>query len=113
MARIYHLARRPDWEAALAEGVYRGGAADRSDGFIHFSTATHLAESAALYCAGIPDLVVVAVETGALGDTLRWEERRGGVAFPHLYGPLDTAAVDWARPAPLRDDGRHDLPALT
>ena len=113
MARIYHLARRPDWDMAIADGIYRGGAVDRSDGFIHFSTATHLAESAALHCGGIPDLIVVAVEADALGGMLRWEEGRNGVAFPHLYGPLDTAVVDWARPAPLRCDGGHDLPELT
>lgn len=113
MAWIYHLARGADWDAARAGGVYRGGAADRSDGFIHFSTAARLAESAALYCAGIADLLVVAVDADSLGADLRWEEGRDGEAFPHLHGPLDMAAVHWVRPAPLRADGLHDLPGLT
>lgn len=113
MTLIYHLARRTDWDAARAAGLYRGGMADRTDGFIHFSTAVRLAESAALHCAGVPDLLVVAVDAAALGGALRWEGGRGGEAFPHLHGPLDMNAVLWARSAPLRADGRHDLPALT
>jgi uncharacterized protein (DUF952 family) len=113
MTRIYHLARHPDWEAALESGPYRGGATDRADGFIHFSTAGRLAESAALYCAGVADLMVVAVDAESLGAALRWEAARGGEAFPHLYGPLPPEAVIWVEAAPLDADGRHRLPALT
>jgi len=112
MARIYHLAHRADWDAGRVAGVYRGGVADQADGFIHFSTAARLAESADLYCAGVEDLLVVAVEADSLGDLLRWEEGREGEAFPHLYGPLDPRSVCWARPAPLGRDGRHQLPDL-
>lgn len=113
MTRIYHLARSADWTAARADGVYRGGAADRADGFIHFSTAGRLAESAARHCAGAADLLVVAVESGSFGAALRWEGGRDGEPFPHLYAPLDPAVVRWVRPAPLGPDGRHELPRLT
>ena len=113
MTRIYHLARRADWAAARTAGVYRGGAADRADGFIHFSTAAQLVESAARHCAGATDLLVVAVEADTLGAALCWEDGRDGESFPHLHGSLDPASVLWVRPAPLGPDGRHDLPRLS
>ena len=65
-ATIYKLLTRGEWEAALAEGVYRGSAHDARDGFIHFSTAAQLAGTARKYFAGVPDLVLLAVDVGGL-----------------------------------------------
>ena len=65
-ATIYKLLTRAEWEAARAEGVYRGSAHDARDGFIHFSTAAQLAGTARKYFAGVPDLVLLAVDVGAL-----------------------------------------------
>jgi len=45
-AIIYKLLTRRDWDKAKAEGVYRGSAHDLRDGFIHFSKAAQLAETA-------------------------------------------------------------------
>ena len=56
--------------------------------------------------------MLVAVEADALGPALRWEPSRGGALFPHLYGALPLAAVAWARPLPLKADGRHDFGEL-
>ena len=69
---IYNLCRRPDWDAAVAQGEYRGSADDRRDGFIHFSTAAQVRESAAKHRAGVADLVLLTVETAVLGAALRW-----------------------------------------
>jgi uncharacterized protein (DUF952 family) len=41
---------------------------------------------------------------------LKWEVSRGGERFPHLYVPLDLAAMLWAEPLALGPDGRHVLP---
>ena len=49
---IYHMAHRADWDAATAGAPYAGSADDRRDGFIHFSTAEQVAESAAKHRAG-------------------------------------------------------------
>jgi uncharacterized protein (DUF952 family) len=78
---------------------------DRADGFIHFSTAAQVRETARRHFGGHTDLIVLEVEAADLGEALRWEPSRGGDLFPHLYGPLDTAAVRGASEAPLGSDG--------
>jgi uncharacterized protein (DUF952 family) len=100
------------WRAAELRGLFRGSPADERDGFIHFSTAAQLAETAAKHFAEKSDLVLVAVDGGALGSQLNWERSRGGDFFPHLYAALPSTAVRWARPVPDEADGRRFLPEL-
>jgi uncharacterized protein (DUF952 family) len=109
---IYHMCRQAEWAAAEAAGSYRGSSQDAADGFIHFSTAEQVHETAARHFAGAADLVLVAVEAGRLGPALKWEPSRGGALFPHLYGELPLAAVQWVRPLSLGTDGRHRFPPL-
>ena len=85
---------------------------DRRDGFIHFSNAAQVAETAAKHFAGQGDLLLVCVDAKRLGDRLKWEPSRGGALFPHLYGDLDLAAVTRVEPLPLGPDGRHVFPLL-
>ena len=109
---IYHMCPAETWEEAVASGRYAGTADDRRDGFIHFSTADQIAESARRHRAGQAGLVLVAVEAARLGDRLRWEASRGGALFPHLYGPLDPAEATSVTPLPLEPDGNHRFPPL-
>lgn len=108
---IYHLAAEADWTESRQRGAYPGTPQDRSDGFIHFSTAAQVAVSAAKHRAGRTDIVLVEASAAKLGDALRWEPSRGGQLFPHLYGPLPMAAVTRTWPLPLGSDGRHRFPA--
>ncbi len=108
---IYHLCRRAEWQAAEAAGVYQGSSQDAADGFIHFSTARQVRASAAKHRAGQRDLVLLAVDTRALGQALKWEPARGGDLFPHLYGPLPIAAVRRVDELPLAPDGGHRFPS--
>jgi uncharacterized protein (DUF952 family) len=112
MSVIYHLARDAGWRDAERSGTYTGTDEDRADGFLHFSTADQVAESAARHRRGETGLILVAVEADGLGETLRWEPSRGGALFPHLYGALPVASVLWSTPLPLGDDGLHRFPAL-
>jgi uncharacterized protein (DUF952 family) len=109
---IYKLLDRPAWNAALVEGVFKGSAVDLADGFIHFSTAAQVAETARRHFSGHADLMMVAVDADTLGEALRWEPSRGGELFPHLYGPLSTAAAVSVLPLTLGPDGAHDLSAM-
>jgi uncharacterized protein (DUF952 family) len=109
---IYKICSSGAWRDAEQAGVLRGAGVDARDGFIHFSTAAQLAETAAKHFAGAADQVLVAVDVPSLGGALKWEPSRGGDLFPHLYGPLPLAAVKWAVPLCLGPDGRHVFPEL-
>ena len=63
---IYKLIPAAEWEAAWAEGVYRGSEQDQRDGFIHMSTAAQIAETARKHFSGVPDLVLLAVDIDML-----------------------------------------------
>ena len=110
MALIYKICTASEWREAEQAGVYRGSAADLKDGFIHFSTATQAAETAAKWFAGQRDLVLVAVDADAVADKLKWQPSRGGALFPHLYGDLDVKVVLRVDPLPLDATGRHAFP---
>jgi uncharacterized protein (DUF952 family) len=109
---IYKICDQESWRAALATGRYRGSGVDLRDGFIHFSTAEQLAETAAKHFAGQTDLVLVAVDGDALGAHLKWEPSRGGALFPHLYAALPITAVRWSRSLPDETEGRRLMPEL-
>ena len=112
MTLVYKICPRALWNQAERDGVFRGAPVDRADGFIHFSTAEQVRETAAKHFAGASDLVLVAVAAEQLGAALKWEPSRGGALFPHLYGPLRLTAVRWVQALLLDDDGRHVLPPL-
>ena len=109
---VYHMCPQQAWAEAVGAGRYDGTADDRRDGFIHFSTADRLPESARRHRAGRTGLVLVAVEAARLGERLRWGPSRGGVLFPHLYGPLSPSEAAQVVPLPLGPDGNHLFPPL-
>jgi uncharacterized protein (DUF952 family) len=113
MPTIYKICPAALWRAAEGQGVFHGSEVDRKDGFIHFSTAQQVAETAAKHFAGARDLLLIAVDAARLGEALKWEPSRGGALFPHLYGALELAAVTRVEPLALGPDGRHRFPPLS
>lgn len=109
---IYHMCRADEWRAAQESGFYPGSSQDQADGFIHFSTAAQVVESAARHRAGQSGLLLLAVDAARLGEALRWEASRRGLLFPHLYGPLPLSAVTAVSDLPLGPDGLHQFPIL-
>jgi uncharacterized protein (DUF952 family) len=85
MTTIYKICPASLWREAERDGAFRGSDADRRDGFIHFSTAEQLAETAKKHFAGQNDLLLVHVDAAQLGGALKWEPSRGRALFPHLY----------------------------
>ena len=106
---IYKIFRRPEWDAFRAAGQTAGAPVDLADGYIHFSAAPQLAETAAKYFADTSDLVLVAFDADALGEALKWEPSRGGALFPHLYRNLRLEEVVWDKSLPLGATG-HIFP---
>jgi uncharacterized protein (DUF952 family) len=112
VATIYKICEGTAWRDAERDGLYRGSALDLRDGFIHFSTAGQVAETAAKHFAGRTDLMLVAVDGEAFGPKLKWETSRGGALFPHLYAALPLSAVRWVRPLPDETAGRREITEL-
>jgi uncharacterized protein (DUF952 family) len=98
MARIYHLATAADWAAAQASGTYTTSTRGRTlaeEGFLHASRADQWEGVRERYYAEVTEsLVLLVVETDLL-DVPVVEEPvpGGGETYPHVYGPLDPAAV--------------------
>jgi uncharacterized protein (DUF952 family) len=112
MPIIYKICPERLWRDAEAQGQFGGAPVDLNDGYMHLSTAAQVRETAAKHFAGQSDLLLVAVDAALVHDALRWEPSRGGDRFPHLYAPLDLAAVLWVSPLPLGPDGAHMFPDL-
>ena len=113
MALVFKIVPAALWRAAERDGVFHGAPVDRSDGYIHLSTAAQVRETASRHFSGQADLLLVAFDSAEIGPALKWEPSRGGALFPHLYGTLDPRAARWAQPLPLDRDGRHVFPLLT
>ena len=102
---IYKIFRRDEWEVLSSVGQTDGAPIDLADGFIHFSTAAQVRETAAKHFADADGLWLAAIDDGALGDALRWETSRGGQLFPHLYRALRLCEVISCVPLPLGPQG--------
>ena len=105
MSAIYKLLDRAAWLAASARGTFEGSPVDLADGFIHFSTASQVAETARRHFRGVSDLVLLHVDPEALGAPLTWEPSRGGALFPHLYATMPVGAVRRVQALDLDDEG--------
>lgn len=108
---VYKICDAALWQAAERLGAFKGAPVDQADGFIHFSTAGQVTETAARHFAGQAGLLLVAADAAALGAALRYEPSRGGALFPHLYGTMPLSAVRWVKPLPLGPQG-HVFPEL-
>ena len=106
---IFKIFRRAEWDAFRAAGETAGAPVDLADGFIHFSTAAQVAETAAKHFAAESDLVLVALDSETLGPALRWEPSRGGQLFTHLYRALRLSDLVWDKSLPLGATG-HIFP---
>jgi uncharacterized protein (DUF952 family) len=107
---IFKIFRTDEWTTLRKEGETTGAPIDVADGYVHFSTATQAAETAAKHFAGVEGLFLLAVEADTLGEDLKWEVSRGDALFPHLYRKLQLSDVIWAQPLPL-ENGIHQFPA--
>ena len=112
MTTLYKIVAAAQWRAAEHDGLFRGSADDLRDGFIHFSTAEQVEETAAKYFSGQDDLLLIGVDGALLRGSLKWEPSRGGAPFPHLYGELALTAVTKVERLTLLPDGRHKFPPL-
>ncbi|MGL6235774.1 MAG: DUF952 domain-containing protein [Segniliparus sp.] len=108
---LVHICGEAEWHAARESAAYTAPSLDEV-GFIHLSAPGQVHIPANLFYAGRADLVLLRVDPGKVPDPIRWEEgvppSADGSTFPHLYGPLPTAAVIAAEPYRPGPDGRFE-----
>lgn len=111
--RIFHIARRSAWDAAVAAGEYRVSTLEQSlgeVGFIHASFAGQVEGTAARFYRDTPDpLCVLVIDVDAVrgaGTEVREEAAGNGEVFPHIYGPLRPDQVVGVRDAGFDAGGR-------
>ena len=99
---IFHVTDAGRWARSLAEGVYTGstrGVELADEGFIHCSTAAQWPATVERFYAGVPELVLLHVDESLLSSPVVFERLDGAPeAFPHVYGPIDLAAVVTVEP---------------
>ena len=106
---IYKILTGPQWSEFQSDGTFKGAPIDLADGFIHFSTATQMVQTAALHFTAQTDLHLAWCEGDDFGDALKWEVSRGGDEFPHLFATLSMDQIKGSAPLPLVD-GVHQFP---
>jgi hypothetical protein len=109
---IYKILSVIQWKEAQSAGIFSGAPIDLADGFIHFSTAEQVEETANKHFKGQDDLLLATIEEALLGEELRYEPSRGGQLFPHLYGSMPLSVVTRLVPLPMASDGYHCFEGL-
>lgn len=90
---IFHIVAEPDWRAACAQGSYRPRSLEQ-EGFVHFSYRDQVARTANARFRDRDDLLVIEVDPARLADKVVDEDLYGSdEEFPHVYGPIPTAAA--------------------
>jgi len=107
---IYHASLVSDWTAAQAAGEYTVSTRGRSladEGFLHASYADQVAGVLQRFYADLTEpMVLLAIDPDRLTVPVVPESPPGLVEkFPHIYGPLDPAAVVEVVPLTRAADG--------
>jgi uncharacterized protein (DUF952 family) len=113
--QIYHLAPAARWQAWPADAPYLP-AEYEADGFIHCTAGDDVMLGVAnRFYRGAPgDFVLLMIDPERLSAPVKWEPavhpdgaRAASTAplFPHIYGPIDRAAISEARPVRRAPDG--------
>src|SRR5262245_25077306 len=105
---IYHLAPTERWDSWPANTPYLPTEYP-SDGFIHCTAGEELMLAVAnRYYRNISSLfVLLTIDETKLDAPLRWEASGDDLAaqFPHVYGPINLAAIVAVRAAQRATDG--------
>ncbi len=94
---LFHICLAVDWERAQHDEAITDSTRDvtlAAEGFVHCSYADQLAATVARFYGDLDEIVVLRIDADRLTSPLVVEDLAGtGEAFPHVYGPIDLAAV--------------------
>jgi uncharacterized protein (DUF952 family) len=107
MQPVFHIVERGAWALAESAGEYRPESL-LTEGFVHFSFADQVADTANLLFADAVNLCVVEFDPERLGLPVIVEDSYGsGTGFPHVYGPIPPAAAVAVYDIDKDADGRY------
>ncbi|MHB8465610.1 MAG: DUF952 domain-containing protein [Acidimicrobiales bacterium] len=90
---IYKILLPSEWTEFESRGQFDGSPFDHSTGFVHCSSRAQVGATAVRLFPDEPALVVVALDSDALGGSLRWELAPDGGSYPHVYASVSQSAV--------------------
>ena len=105
---ILHVTTPEAWRRG-AETPYYEAESLSTEGFIHNCRPDQLRGVLGRHFAGHRALVLLVVDPARLTSEVRDEESHGEM-FPHVYGPIDRAAVVSVLPIEADSTGRFTLP---
>jgi uncharacterized protein (DUF952 family) len=115
MTDLFHITERAAWVAAQETREYRLSTRNRTledEGFIHCSLRHQLRGVAEHLYADADDLVVLVIDSTRLSAPVRYEAPdAASESYPHIYGPVPTAAVTEVITVTRDAAGRLVLPA--
>lgn len=89
---IYHIILPEVWNSINSEPLYSPPSL-YDEGFIHCSYDDQLDGVLGRYYADAEGVVILKIDTEKLGARLVAEPSTGGDIYPHIYGPINLAAV--------------------
>ena len=115
--RLWHLALAQEWAGAHLGDGYRTSTLGRTlaeEGYTHCAHGHQVAGVAARFYADVTEsLVLLEIDPTELTSDVVEEVPPGGPEpFPHVYGPIDVAAVVAVHPLDRHGDGSFVLPAV-
>ena len=109
---ILHICSHSAWDDAQIKGDYRAASID-IEGFIHCSTPDQVVGTANLLFRGQQGLVLLVIDADKVKAPIKFEDAGNGHFFPHVYGPINLAAVMDVRKFAPEADGTFGSPDLS
>jgi len=107
---IYHITHPALWQKAQSDGQYIPEAFG-ADGFIHCSKKEQIPCVGNLYYKGQTGLIILSINLEKIKPAVKWENTTGGdELFPHIYGALNTDAVEFTAAFKPNEAGEFEFP---
>jgi uncharacterized protein (DUF952 family) len=105
---LIHVTTEDAWEGAAQSGWYLPPGFE-AEGFIHCCHRSQLERVLGEHFAGRDDVLLLVLEGSLIAADIRYERAGNGEDYPHIYGPIQPAAVTQSFSA-ARVNGEWQLP---
>jgi uncharacterized protein (DUF952 family) len=107
---ILHITTRESWATAVSTPRYSADSL-HTEGFIHCSTPEQVLKPANEMFRDQTNLILLCIDPALVEADIVYEDcYESGMAFPHIYGRLNTNAVIKTVDFPPNEDGSFSLP---